>query len=89
VTKSKTLNPSEPSGRMMKSPVSWFERPPATVICEDDHTYIRTFISVQKRLNLELISFAIFTDNFLPIYLPDRSNRFRVSPSEVVAVQHQ
>src|SRR6266550_7904277 len=59
----------------------WFERPPATVIGSDNQSDICALLTVPKRLNLELVGFAIFADKFLRIYLFylfDQSSKFRV-----------
>ena len=46
----------------------WFERPPATVIGSDNQSDICALLTVPKRLNLELVGFAIFADTFVSIF---------------------
>src|SRR2546421_247385 len=56
----------------------WLERPPATVIGSDNQSDICALLTVPKRLNLELVGFAIFADTFVSIFLFDQSSKFRV-----------
>jgi hypothetical protein len=51
---------------------------PATVVGSDNQSNIRAFLTVPKRLNLELVGFAIFANKLLRFHLSDQSSKFRV-----------